>query len=274
MAEKLLNKNLSDLMKDTSLVNKVEILQKQGTNKNYLDINLVKPNPFQPRKNFDQKALQELANSIQEYGVFSPILVRPRDNFYEIVAGERRYRASLLAGQSTIPAIIENFTDQEMSEIALIENIQREDLNPLEISQHLYNYQTTYNCTQEELAAKFNKSRPYVANLLRLRQLPITIQTEVINGSISAGHARTLVGLEPEDAEKFMKTIKEKNLSVRQTETLIAKFKESNSESKQKNKEKEIGNKLKAKVKLTSNEIKISFSSKEELEEYLKKILN
>lgn len=274
MAEKLLNKNLADLMKDASLSNKVEILQKQGTNRNYLDINLVKPNPFQPRKNFDEKALKELASSIKEYGVFSPILVRPRENFYEIVAGERRYRASLLAEMDTIPAIIENFTDQEMTEIALLENIQRENLNPLEISQALYKYQTTFNCTQEELAAKFGKSRPYVANILRLRQLPQSVQDEVINGNISAGHARTLVGLNSIEAEKYMKMIKDKNLSVRQTETLIAKVKESKNESKQKAKENEIGSKLKAKVKLSSNEIKISFSSKEELEAYLKNLLN
>jgi len=268
---KALGKSLEELLNDQSLVRKVEILQTQKTSTNKLKLSSIVPNPYQPRIQFDDTALNELAQSIKEYGVFTPIIVRLKGNKYEIVAGERRYRASILAGKEDIPAIIENFSDQEMSEIALIENIQRENLNPLEISLALYSYQTQYNLTQQELADKFGKSRPYIANILRLRQLPKSIQEDLSSGRLSAGHVRTLVGLSSEEAERLAAEIRSKNLSVRETEALVGQIKTKSKPSKNTDEEK-IANKLGAKVKLSNNEIKISFSSKEELEALLKKI--
>lgn len=273
MAEnKILQKSLSDLLNDTNLTSKVEILEKSGTTTR-LPLSSIKANPFQPRTVFDETALNELALSIKEYGVFSPIIVRKRDGFYEIVAGERRYRASIIAGMKDIPAIIESFSDQEMSEIALIENIQRENLSPLEISKALFDYQQEFNLTQNELADKFGKSRSYIANILRLRQLPKSIQKELEEGRLSVGHVRTLIGLSEEEAQEFLKQIKDKNMNVRETESLVSSIKMNRSNKDKEDQEKRLKEKLHADVKVTRNEIKISYESKEDLEKILKELL-
>lgn len=156
----------------------------------------LRPNPYQPRKTFDEQALEELKQSILEHGVIQPILVRKSIKGYDIIAGERRYRAALAAGLATIPAVERAFTDQVMMEVALIENVQREDLNPLEIAEAYHKIMEKYELKQEELASKMGKSRPLVANYLRLLHLPNVIKEHVSRGTISMGHAKTLVAIE------------------------------------------------------------------------------
>ncbi|MDE5617928.1 MAG: ParB/RepB/Spo0J family partition protein, partial [Clostridia bacterium] len=158
-----------------------------------LDISLVDTNPDQPRKNFDKDALAELAKSISQYGVIQPIIVAPVDGRYEIIAGERRYRASKEAGLKKIPAIVRDLSEMERKEIALIENLQREDLNPIEEAMAYKTLMEQYSLTQEELASKLGKGRPTVANSLRLLHLAPAVQEMLVAGRLTAGHARALV---------------------------------------------------------------------------------
>ena len=260
------------MLNDKSLQRKVEILEKNGA-KNELDISLVRPNPYQPRRIFDESKLNDLANSIKEHGVFSPIIVRPCNDYYEIVAGERRYRASLIANKTTIPAIIQSFSDQEMTEIALIENIQREDLSPLEVAKGLRSFQLQFSLTQEELAKRIGKSRSYIANILRLNNLSNELQKELEGGAVSVGHIRTLIGLPEEDALKCLKTIKEKNMNVRETEDFLAEFKARRDNKDKKDKEQKLSEKLKTKVKITKNQINIAYDGDEDLKSILWELL-
>jgi ParB family chromosome partitioning protein len=158
----------------------------------------IKPNAHQPRTQFDEQSLQELAESISEHGVIQPVLVRPAKNGYELVAGERRYRAARRAGLAEIPAIVRELDDRSNMLFALIENMQREDLNGMEEARGLQEMQEAYGLTQEQVAKTVGKSRPYVANALRLLKLPPAVQAMVEDGSLSAGHARTIAGFDGE----------------------------------------------------------------------------
>lgn len=158
----------------------------------------IKPNAHQPRTQFDEQSLQELAESISEHGVLQPVLVRPAKNGYELVAGERRYRAARRAGLAEIPAIVRELDDRSNMLFALIENMQREDLNGMEEARGLQEMQEAYGLTQEQVAKTVGKSRPYVANALRLLKLPPAVQAMVEDGSLSAGHARTIAGFDGE----------------------------------------------------------------------------
>jgi ParB family chromosome partitioning protein len=158
----------------------------------------LRPNPYQPRKTFDQNTLNELAASIREHGIIQPIIVRSVLKDYEIIAGERRFRASHIVGLETIPAVIRTYTDEQVMEIALIENVQREDLNPIEIAVAYQNIINTLSITQEELSSKVGKSRSYIANFLRLLQLPDKIRDFVSRGTISMGHAKCIVSVKDE----------------------------------------------------------------------------
>ena len=194
-----------------------------------IDINKIRPNPYQPRKTFAEEQLSELMLSIKEHGVIQPIVVRKSLNGYEIVAGERRWRASKGLNLEKIPAVIKEFTDQQVMEIALIENIQREDLNPIEIATAYAKLMKQFNLTQEDLAKKVGKSRPQVANFMRLLQLPEFIQKEVISGKLSMGHARTLITLESEEQQIFFgNKVIEEQWSVRTLEEQINQLKEKN----------------------------------------------
>lgn len=169
-----------------------------------VSIDDVEPNRAQPRKAFDEKALNELADSISQYGVLQPLLVRPRkDGSYQIVAGERRWRAAKLAGLKEIPVTVRDLSDDETAAIALIENLQREDLNPIEQAQGLSELIDSYGLTQEEAAYRVGKSRPAVANSLRLLKLPEDIRNSVSDGKISEGHARALLGFENEEDMRY-----------------------------------------------------------------------
>ena len=164
-----------------------------------IKVNDIRPNPYQPRKTFSKEALSELSDSIKEHGVFNPILVRKSLKGYELVAGERRLRATKLAKLDKIPAIIVNFDDKDMMEISLLENIQREDLSPLEEAKAYEQLLKKLNYTQEELAKRVNKSRSYITNTLRLLKLPIKVQDLLTNGKLTYGHARALLAIEDED---------------------------------------------------------------------------
>ena len=181
----------------------------------------IRPNPYQPRKLFDEEKLQELAISIKEHGVFQPVILKKSIQGYEIVAGERRCRAAKIAGLVEIPAIIVDFTDQQMMEIALLENIQRENLNSIEEAKAYQMMMERLNLKQDELAKRIGKSRSYIANTLRLLQLPEMIQNYVLEGKITMGHGRCLITLPQEKAESLAARCIEEGLSVRDVENIV-----------------------------------------------------
>ncbi|MBR2079714.1 MAG: ParB/RepB/Spo0J family partition protein, partial [Clostridia bacterium] len=183
-----------------------------------LGINEIEPNRDQPRKHFDEEALSELADSIALHGVIQPLLVRPiSDGGYQLIAGERRWRASRLAGLTEVPVVIREMTDSEAMELALIENLQREDLNPIEEAEGYKLLMDTYSLTQSEAAERVGKSRPAVANAMRLLSLPKEVLDLIKEGRISSGHGRTLLGLNDKSMMlKLCKEIEEKQISVRQ----------------------------------------------------------
>ncbi len=193
-----------------------------------LDIRTLSPNIHQPRHHFDQGALEELAASIKAQGLIQPVLVRPlqEQGKYEIVAGERRWRACQLAGLETMACIVRQMDDYESMAIALVENLQREDLNPIEEARALGQIKEHFEITQEELADKIGKSRPAVTNSLRLLKLPEKVQLLLETNALSAGHARALLGIEdPASIELLADTVIGKGLNVRATEMLVKKFK-------------------------------------------------
>lgn len=191
-----------------------------------IKIDSIETNPDQPRTRFDQAALQELAASIKNYGVIQPILVTELgDGKYELIAGERRMRASMLAGLSTIPCIVKSFTESDRAEIALIENLQREDLNPIEEAKAYRALMDKSGMTQEELANKLGKSRPAIANSLRLLTLSPNVLELVEAGRLSAGHARTLAVIKDQKVqESYAKAAADKKMSVRQLERMVAHY--------------------------------------------------
>ena len=206
-----------------------------------IDIEKIKPNPYQPRDRFTEESLDELANSIENKGVLQPITVREiqYDNF-ELVTGERRWRAAKKAGLDTIPAIIREFKDDEMMEVALIENLQREDLNPIE---EAYAYQKMieeFDITQKEVAERVSKSRSAIANTLRLLNLPPSVQEIVSRETISMGHARALLPLESKKQVNLANKIVEEDLSVRKTEELVKKHQNKDKKEKTQKKKKEL----------------------------------
>lgn len=187
-----------------------------------MKISDIEPNREQPRKNFDKEALQELADSIKQFGIIQPIVVQKKDDYYEIIAGERRWRAAKLAKLKEVPVIIKEYSDREVMEIALIENIQRKDLNPIEEALAYKSLIDEYSLKQEELANRVSKSRTAIANSMRLLKLTDSVKNMLINDEISMGHARALLTLEQEDLQiEAAKTIVSKGLSVRDTEKLV-----------------------------------------------------
>lgn len=190
-----------------------------------ISLSQLRPNPYQPRKTFDDDSIKELAESIKQHGVIQPIIVRSVLKGYEIIAGERRFRASSLIGSQTIPAVVRSFSDQQVMEIALIENLQREDLNAIEIAIAYQAIMEKFGLTQEELSLKVGKSRSHIANFLRLLTLPAEIKNDVSRGTISMGHARALVGVKEEAVRKELAgKIVEFEWSVRELEEQIQKL--------------------------------------------------
>lgn len=246
-----------------------------------LEIKDLMSNPYQPRKVFDDDALKELSESIKEHGVFQPIIVRKSVKGYNIIAGERRVRASGLAGLTTIPAIIRDFTDDEMMQIALLENLQRENLTSIEEAKAYKSIIESLRLTQDELAKKLGKSRSHITNMLGLLRLPLSVQDMVLYGKISMGHARVLSKLESHDQiEELANKVVNDNLSVRELEELSSgeKFEKALPVKKKAVKEYKyvedaMKEKLDTKVSISGNKIKISFATKEDLNRILE-ILN
>lgn len=198
---------------------------KEVAEQNEIDINLISPNPKQPRTYFDEEALNELIVSIKEVGILQPPVVREKSGRYELIMGERRYRAAKAAGLKKIPVIIRNTPDNQLLRDALIENIHRSNLNPLEEGAAYSQLLTDFNCTHEELAEKLGRSRPLISNTIRLLNLPASVQRKVAAGVLSAGHARALLGLtDGAEIEKLANRIVSEGLSVRATEEAIATF--------------------------------------------------
>lgn len=188
----------------------------------FIKITMIEPNRDQPRKNFDEDSLQELADSIKQFGLLQPILVQDRKDHYEIIAGERRWRAAKMAGLKEVPVMIRNLTDQEIVEISLIENIQRENLNPIEEAQAFKRLLTEFHLKQDEVAERVSKSRTAVTNSMRLLKLCDEVQQMVIDEMISTGHARAILSIEdPEEQYMLAQRIFDEKLSVRDVEKLV-----------------------------------------------------
>ncbi len=250
-----------------------------------VNINDIEPKRDQPRKYFDEEALKELADSIAMHGVIQPLLVRPlSDGGYQLIAGERRWRASRMAGLSQVPVVVKEMNDEEAMELALIENLQREDLNPIEEAEGFKLLMDTYSLTQEQAAEKVGKSRPAVANALRLLSLPGAVLDMVKQGIISSGHARTLIPLTDEKLIiKLAEEISQKELSVRETERIVKTLLKPKSEIVKKKSKRdpyydeceiaireELGRKAKINVSRgNKGSIEIEFFSKEDLQSIL-----
>lgn len=190
------------------------------------DIELIRPNRFQPRLRFSDDELEELSRSIKEHGIIQPLLVREDDNGYELATGERRLRAAKNAGLSHVPVVVKNITDSDLLEMSIVENIQREDLNPMEEAEAYNMLITEFNLTQDQVAVRVGKSRSAVANFLRLRQLPEQIKISIIDGALSMGHARALLGAKTSAQQNAAwRSVISKGLSVRETENLIKRLK-------------------------------------------------
>ena len=213
----------------------------------YIDINDIRPNSAQPRKNFDEEKLGELASSIRTNGVIQPLIVRESTNGYELVAGERRWRAARMAGLRTVPCIIRNFDDRQNAIVAIIENMQREDLNPIEEAIGLKSMTEKYGFTQEQVSASLGRSRTYITNSIRLLKLPEEIQQYVSSGQMSAAHGRTIINIpdkarQKEIADKIIRN----DLSVRATERLAEKVKDELRPERKRRKKAAEANKAKA----------------------------
>ena len=244
-----------------------------------LKLSELRPNPYQPRKVFDAEKLQELANSIKDHGVFQPIIVKKSIKGYEIIAGERRYKASQLAGKETIPAIVRDFTDENMMEIALLENLQRENLNSIEEATAYQKLLTSLKVTQEELANKLGKSRSHITNMLGLLELPEEVKNLIAEEKITMSHARVLSKMKDKDEIiNLANKIVDENLNVRaieqasQNPTVEKKHKlktKVKKESEYKYIEESISEKLGTKVKINNKKILISFTNNNDLNRIL-----
>ena len=239
--KKGLGKGLDSLIPDNKSVKAQTVIDKeisgQSTGEQMLKLNMVEPNREQPRKYFEEDSLLELADSIKQYGVLQPLLVRKRKDYYEIIAGERRWRAAKLAGIKDIPVIIKDYSEQEVVEIALIENIQRENLNPIEEAMAFKKLLTEFHLKQDEVAERVSKSRTAVTNSMRLLKLNEKVQQIIIDDMISTGHARALLAIDDQEQQYALAVkIFDEKLSVRETEKLIKNIKSPKEQTKQEKK--------------------------------------
>jgi len=278
---KALGRGLEQLFNDEGLnFDTIEnsIIEEAKTNDQIVEIDLseLRANPYQPRKNFDEEALNELASSIKEHGVFQPIIVKKSIKGYEIIAGERRFRASKLAGMQTIPAIVKDFSDEEMMQIALLENLQRENLTSIEEAKAYKSIIESMNITQDELAKKVGKSRSHITNILGLLKLPASVQDMVLYNKLSMGHARVLSKLDdPKTIEDLAQRVITEDLSVRKLESLVYDNEEKEVKTKKssnneyKYMEDFLKEKLGTNVKINNNKISIKFSNVQDLNRIL-----
>lgn len=219
-----LGKGLDSLIVE-KVNDEVALTKENVSRETFLNINLIEPNQTQPRKNFDEDSLQELADSIKLHGIIQPLIVQKKEEHYEIIAGERRWRAARLANIREVPVIIKEYSDQEVVEIALIENLQREDLNPIEEANAYQRLISEYHLKQDEIAERVAKSRTAVTNSMRLLKLDSRIQQMLIDDMLTGGHARALLSIkEPEEQYLLATKIFDEKLSVRETEKLVKKY--------------------------------------------------
>lgn len=230
--KKGLGKGLDSLIPDKGVAKPAasaktsESSEEKGNGEQMVKINMVEPNREQPRKNFEEDSLLELADSIKQFGVLQPLLVRKRKDYYEIIAGERRWRAAKLAGVKEVPVIIKDYSEQEVVEIALIENIQRENLNPIEEAMAFKKLLTEFHLKQDEVAERVSKSRTAVTNSMRLLKLNEKVQQMIVDDMISTGHARALLAIDDQEQQYILANkVFDEKLSVRETEKLIKDIK-------------------------------------------------
>lgn len=220
-----LGRGLEAILGDVELAYKTELNEGNSDMVKDIDLDLIVENPYQPRKNFDETALRELSESIKRHGLIQPIIVIEKDGGYMLIAGERRFRATKLLGESKIKAIVADIESQSLRELALIENIQREDLNPIELANSYKELIDEYKITQDGLANIIHKSRVQITNTMRLLSLSAVTQEYIKEGKLTQGHAKVIVGLEPNDEKTAVDTIIGQRLSVRETENLVKNLK-------------------------------------------------
>lgn len=281
MAErKGLGKGLGALFEDVNIDStEIEGSEANKEDINFIEIDEIAPNESQPRKTFNKEKLEELARSIKTHGVIQPIVVRKQGSHYEVVAGERRWRAARIAGLSEVPCIVRELTDEQNMLVAIIENVQREDLNPIEEARGIRVMIEDYELTQDEVAKAVSKSRPYITNALRMLKLPDAVLDMVSAGKLSAGHARAILSAKEEEQTEIAKHVETKGLSVRETEKLSKKGlsfdrkkpgKHPTKNAAVKQIESELSSALGTKVNLSQNgnkgKIEIEYYSREELE--------
>ena len=289
-----LGKGLDSLIPDTRSAKKSTPAKEKteeavSTGEKLVKINMIEPNREQPRRNFEEDSLLELAESIKQFGVLQPLLVQKKDGYYEIIAGERRWRAAKLAGVKEVPVIIREYSKQEVVEIALIENIQRENLNPVEEAQAYKRLMEEFSMKQDEIAERVGKSRTAVTNSIRLLKLDERVQQMLIDDMISSGHARALLALEDKEEQYAAATqVFDEKLSVRETEKLIREWNKPKTEKKKVKKENDfiyhdleekmkgiMGTKVSVNRKANGKgKIEIEYYSDEELERLFEMIMS
>jgi len=282
MAKKALGRGLGAIFDDVEDAYSKDLGSSQDSVKE-IDVTRISPNPYQPRKYFNENAIKELSESIKKHGLLQPIIVVKKDDDYMLLAGERRFRATKEAGLETIRAIVADIESENLRELALIENIQREDLNPIELAIAYKELIEEYNITQEGLSDMIKKSRTQITNTLRLLSLTEKTKNLVVEGKISQGHAKVIVGLEAQDEQTVVNTILGQKLSVRETEQLVKKlkFSEQNSDNKRKvipdtslefSLLKKKLNSFGLKTKTKAHSITIEFENSESIDQFLEKI--
>jgi ParB family chromosome partitioning protein len=279
-----LGRGLSDILGEVSQAYEREISAKSSIDDIYeLDIDNIVANPHQPRQTFSKESLQELSDSIKTHGILQPVIVKKTDEGFMLLAGERRLRASKLAGLDTIKAIITDIEFDKFRELALIENIQREDLNPLEVALSLKNLIEEHNLTHEELASKVKKSRAQITNTLRLLSLSDYVQEKLLEKDLSFGHAKVLIGLDTDTQKIVVDTIIGQKLSVRDSEVLVKEIKNGKNKKKSalnvqkgtqlvdlKKYKQRFKNDIPLRFEIKKNKLEISFASEAEIETFLK----
>lgn len=282
--KKKLGKGLEAIFNDGStgadLQSMIDAIEKKApkTSQTMIPVQEIRPNPYQPRKVFDQQKLDELAQSIKVNGIFQPLILKKSIQGYEIVAGERRFRAASIVGLSEVPAILVDFTDDQMMEIALLENIQREDLNAIEEAKAYATLMKKLNLTQEELSKRVGKSRTHIANTVRLLKIPQQLQDYILNGTLTMGHIKPLITIDEKKALMIAKKAIDEGLSVRQVEDIVKgiKLQEARRNKPKTEKPKEykyveslLRKKYRTKIKVEDKSITIKYNDTQDLNRIL-----
>ena len=271
-----LGRGIESLLSDT-LSDKLSTESDGSQKVDEIDIHLIKPNPNQPRKTFDKDNLNELAESIKEHGIIQPIILNDVDNGYQIVAGERRWRAAGIAGLKKVPCIVRDLSEEELALFAIVENMQREDLNPVEEAEGLERMLQTFGLTQEQVSKSVGKSRPYITNSIRLLKLEDEVKELLRSGKISSGHGRTLLAVEGSQQIELANRVIDKKMSVRELEALVAGLNNPNTTIKKTVKDPDVaqveqslkmilGTKVNIKGRKKKGKIEIEYYSREELD--------